>query len=356
MHSDTTTPQSKDLIFFISKLKKTFYFNTKTPNTTDVNTAIGTYFVTAILQRTLLDHTQKMTDKQKRTIVNIINRGKYYLSHYIYNNKPFGYRDFEFRVSILYQDVDIFTHSINEFSERRLQKWILSDINMHSYVENLDDISLKKEMYISILNRIDDYNINIKNSDYCISSIIDTPQAINNNVTQLCRDDYCKYFLFNGPSIGYALSHRLLNIMLRRNCRRCHLQSPREDENMMDQLCAFIYREVVYLARRGYFARDIFLEHVGLCAIIGYKEFFRMHWFYKAASWMNSAGCIQENRNYLVNETKHYKVNTNDTKKLELFTKRLKQTLLNECHDHEITVLSVVLAHAIRYTAKFMQN
>ncbi|CAH4032657.1 unnamed protein product [Pieris brassicae] len=225
---------------------------------------------------------------------------------------------------------------------------------MHPYIENLDDISLEKEMYIYILDRLDDYNINIKNSDFCISSIFDTPQAINNNVTQFCRDDYCKYFLFNGPSIGYALNHRLLNIMLRRNCRRCHLQSPKEDDDMIDQLCAFMYREVVYLARRGYFARDIFLEHVALCAIMGYKEFFRMHWFYKATSWMNDAGCIQENRNFLFNETKQHIANTNDTKKVAMYTKRLKQILLNECHNHEMTVLSVVLAHAIRYTAEFM--
>ncbi|CAF4923020.1 unnamed protein product [Pieris macdunnoughi] len=356
MRSDTTLPQAKDLNFFISKLKKTLYYNTKSPNSTDANIAIGTYFVTAILQRTLWDHTQKFTNKQKRAIVNLINRGKNYVSHSIFNNKPYGYKDLEFRVTALYQDVDIFAHSMNEFNDRRLQKWILSDINMHPYIENLDDISLKKEMYISILGRMEDYNISIKNSDFCISTIIDTPQAINNNVSQVCRDAYCKYFLFNGPSVAYPLSHRALNIMLRRNCRRCHLQSPKEDDMMIDQLCAFMYREAVYIARRGYFARDIFLEHVALCAIMGYKEFFRMHWFYKAASWMNNAGCIQENRNFLLNQTKQYKDIANDTKTITMYTKHLQRTLLNECHEHEMSVLSVFLANAVRYTAEFMQN
>lgn len=49
--------------------------------------------------------------------------------------------------------------------------------------------------------------------------------------------------------------------MLRRHLRRCYLRSPEQDDSLMDLLCASMYRETVYLARLGFFARDIFLEH-----------------------------------------------------------------------------------------------
>lgn len=43
--------------------------------------------------------------------------------------------------------------------------------------------------------------------------------------------------------------------------RRCYLRSEEADREHMDMLCAFMYRETVYLARRGYFFRDLFMEH-----------------------------------------------------------------------------------------------
>ncbi|CAK1547162.1 unnamed protein product [Leptosia nina] len=133
---------------------------------------------------------------------------------------------------------------------------------MHSFVEAIDNCTLDRKAFLYIVESMDQYNINMTASDVCLSRIIETPEPLNNFMVQPCREDaYCKHCLSSGPSIAYALSHRLLNMIFRRNVRRCFIQSAAQDEILNDQMCAFMYREAVYLARRGFFARDLFLEH-----------------------------------------------------------------------------------------------
>lgn len=43
--------------------------------------------------------------------------------------------------------------------------------------------------------------------------------------------------------------------------RRCYIVSEAIDKMHIDIMCANMYREAVYLARRGYFYRDLFMEH-----------------------------------------------------------------------------------------------
>ncbi|CAG4979966.1 unnamed protein product [Colias eurytheme] len=349
---DTSLPTRKDLQQFVTTLKKSIVFLTKNPNNTDCNVVVGTFVMTCVLRRALLDSGSKLSKFEYTTVEDIIRKGDNYVSHYVYSNRLYGYGDLEYRVSLLYKDANIFTNSMNHFNENRLSKWILGDFVMHPFMKSIDNATLGKDTYINIIESMHRYHINITESDICLSRIMETPEPLNMNQLQPCRpDDYCKTCLLSKPSIGYSLSHRLLNMVFRRFVRRCYLQSANEDEETLDTLCAFMYRESVYLARRGYFARDMFLEHVALCALLGYKEFHRLHWFKKVASWVDEKGCIQEDRNFDINRTRIYKSATNNSRTKKKYTKMLKRLLLSDCHTHPMTLLTIVLAHAIRYVA-----
>lgn len=184
----------------------------------------------------------------------------------------------------------------------------------------------------------------------------------------------------------FTLFRRLLNIMLRRQVRRCYMTSVAEDDTLMDQLCAFMYREAVYIARRGFFARDLFLEHckylmyffifdniftiwftsnylflrsktkllfpVTLCGMLGYEEFHRRNWFKKIISWMDQKGCIKESRNFNYNSTAIFiKRIGEDHKLVKHVRKKFYRDLLEDCDTHPMALLIVVLAHGIRYAA-----
>lgn len=61
--------------------------------------------------------------------------------------------------------------------------------------------------------------------------------------------------------VFYFILSRLVNNLMYYHIRRCYLYSEQEDVDHMEMLCSFMYREAVYIARKGYFARDVFIEH-----------------------------------------------------------------------------------------------
>lgn len=140
----------------------------------------------------------------------------------------------------------------------------------------------------------------------------------------------------------------MLNLMLRHILRRCYVYEEEYDRQHLDILCSFMYREAVYVARRGYFSRDMFLEHIALCGLLGYEEFYRPTWFRKAVSWIDNEGCITENTNFEINRTRYLETMNPDRK--ELVRNRLTTILKLQCHHHPMALLLIVLGMAIRYS------
>ncbi|CAK1596082.1 unnamed protein product [Parnassius mnemosyne] len=353
---EETVPDIADLKQYVKGLRRVVYYFNKTPNKTDCNIALGSFYTKALLKRTLQDYGIKLIQQERERIVDIINKCENILSHFVYKNYPYGWEDMEFRVSRTFKDDSAQVFSIGAFNKGRLKRWLFSNIAMNDYVEEMDNVSLTKMKYIELTVEMDNYYISSLDSDICASRIAYESEPIDLSKLQLCRPDkFCYSRLHSYPSVSYALSHRLLNIMMRRHLRRCFLKNEEHDVSHMDLLCAFMYREAVYLARRGFFARDLFLEHIALCGMLGYEEFQRRRWFNKALSWINEEGCIKETRNFDFNTTrvliKRFGENDAFSKKLR---KQLREYLYEECHTHPTALLLVVLSHGIRYAAHYL--
>ncbi|CAH0397911.1 unnamed protein product [Chilo suppressalis] len=349
---------SSDLEHYIKYLSMALSYFNDARNDTDINTATGAFFSKSVLKRTLLDYSHKMIKFQKDIIRILINMNENILSHYMYQNLGYGWDDLEFRASRIFLFDDSQIYSIAEFNRNLLKDWILSKENkIHNYTEEMDTATLLKEKYGKLTYDFKNYTIDILSSDFCLAVVAYNKESIDFKQLQKCEDNaYCEERIFSNPSIGYSLSHRLLNAYLRFSTKRCYIRSEVEDKKLMDQLCANMYRESVYLARRGYFARDLFLEHIALCGLLGYEEFYRRHWFYKATSWVKEAGCVAENRNFLINITDTDYSKVKDVRKRQKYRKYDCEMLNYECHDHPTAVLLIVLAHAIRYAAHIMTS
>ncbi|CAG5031492.1 unnamed protein product [Parnassius apollo] len=291
-------------------------------------------------------------------ILDIIRKCENIVSHYVYINRMYGLQDEEYRLSRLFIDDNAQVYSISAFNKGHLKQWLLTNSDVHDYAEDMDDISLPKLKYLEFVLRFSKLYLEPSDSDFCISIVTYNPKPIHLSTLQSCQpNQYCFELLHSSPSTAYALSHRLLNILIRHQMLRCYLKSPEEDSSHIDLLCAFMYRETVYLARRGFFVRDMFLEHIAICAMRGYEEFHRRNWFNKVLSWINDEGCIQENPNCEYNTTSLLlKRNAGDEVMRKKLRRELRNELLKECHDHPMALVMIVLAHGIRYAVHYMSE
>ncbi|XP_049869433.1 UPF0764 protein C16orf89 homolog [Pectinophora gossypiella] len=247
--------------------------------------------------------------------------------------------------------------SLPNFNEKRLQKWILDKRKLHNYLEEMDTAELPKEKYVELVE--DSFRngfLQAEMSDTCMSRVESNIEPLSGQIKlhRCRRDSYCKKCLHSSPSVAYGVSHRMLNMIMYRFTRHCYWVSPEDDAHLIDQLCATMYREAVYIARRGYFARDLFLEHGALCLMMGYKEFYRRKWFHKALSWIDEEGCIKEFVNFEFNRTKLVISRVLDEKTKKRLLKGFKKFLKTNCDKHPMAVFTVFLANAVRYALHFL--
>lgn len=97
---------------------------------------------------------------------------------------------------------------------------------------------------------------------------------------------------------------------------------------------------------------------VSLCSLLGYEEFYRRHWFYKAASWIDDRGCVMENLNFennrsaIVVKTKY----SDDPKKAKQFLQKRMKVVYDECHIHPMALILIFMANGIRHALHFMKD
>ncbi|KAI8435197.1 hypothetical protein MSG28_003554 [Choristoneura fumiferana] len=254
------------------------------------------------------------------------------------------------RVIELFRDDTVQVESISNFTRNRLAKWLVNPKTVNSFAKQFDEITLSKEKYASLVQSVhkDAYVVSIDTSDDCMSMIVYN-RIYFDKYERLCTaDKSCANILYKSPSVAYSLSHRLLNLIMPRQIRRCYMRSKAADDKLIEALCASMYRETVYLARRGYFYRDLFLEHIALCGLVGFREFFRHHWFRKIISWVDSDGCIQENMNFEHLRTKLSLEKAKTEKKKDKIKQGFREMFHESCSYHQMALSLMVLAHGVR--------
>ncbi|XP_063369707.1 uncharacterized protein LOC134658031 [Cydia amplana] len=357
---EDVVPDSADANYYLRSLDKMLRYFVLVANRTDINGALGMFYMKAILKRTMIENKNKIQEDLEKLIKSVILQADNIMSHYFAKQiKPLDWGHIQKRASHLLIEEDLQVEAIGEFKGNLFKKWILSNVSLNEYEQDMDEVKFPKEIFLKYTEEVIEsqiYTINIDDSDYCLGEIIYNPTPLED--TQTLRpcvyDKFCQKVLYaRAPSFSYSLSHRMLNIMVPRHVRRCYLHDPDEDEQLMEALCAGMYREAVYLARRGYFNRDIWMEHIALCGLLGYQEFFRRHWFRKVVSWIDVRGCIAENFNYEANRTRY--LLEKEPEKAESILELSRKVLEDPCSWHPMALSLVVLAHGVRHAVHFSE-
>ncbi|KAJ0177188.1 hypothetical protein K1T71_007197 [Dendrolimus kikuchii] len=345
-----------DIDYYLRATKRTINYFSKFPNDTDVNTATGVFYVKVILAVTLRDYADILNIYQIRVLKNIVGLSDYILSHYIYMQKEFGWDDIEHRVSRIYQQDRPFMVSIEQFNRNRLKKWLLTHSTINDFLEQMDDVSLPKETYVWCVSHMDAY-YSTYTSGKCLSRISLNAEPIDYKKLSQCKqDEECMKQVETTPSVAYALSHRLFYLSLSKYVYRCNVFTQKKTNDLIDMMCAQMYRESVYIARRGYFARDMFLEHIALCGTMGYEEFFRRPWFLKAASWVDDIGCVREFYNFDINRSRIITEEAVTPRKREIAAHQNHYYLTRKCHKHTMAVGVAALAQGVRHSVNLMKT
>ncbi|XP_048006725.1 uncharacterized protein LOC125242066 [Leguminivora glycinivorella] len=360
LEPEDVVPASADATNYLQNLGKILDYFVLYANKTCINRALGMFYMKAILKRTVLENKNKIQEDQHKLIKKVILQADNILSHFFASIvNPLDWGHILKRASHLLKEDDLQVEAIGEFKGNLFKKWILSDVSLNEYEQDMDELKFPKEIYLKHTEEVVEstvFTINIDDSDYCLGEIIYNPLPLEDTkILKPCvYDQFCpKILYYRAPSFSYSLSHRMLNIMMARHVRRCYLSSPEDDEQLMEALCAGMYREAVYLARRGYFNRDIWMEHISLCGMLGYQEFFRRHWFRKVVSWIDERGCIAENFNYEANRTRY--LLEKEPEKAESTLKLSRKVLSDPCSWHPMALSIVVLAHGVRHAVHFRE-
>ncbi|KAG7302694.1 hypothetical protein JYU34_012645 [Plutella xylostella] len=305
------------------------------------------------MKRTIMENRKKLTMEEMNTIKSIYKMADLILVRFLYMHKNQVWNSPEGQaITIYFRDIsEVFM--LGKFCRGRLQRWVYSTHRLHGFLPELDQATLSRAKYAELLGALDSYYLSVNESDTCMASIPDSPEPwdLRLPLTRCRRHAMCDTALLQSPSIGYSLAHRALNLILRRLDRRCYIVSEARDLVLIDQLCAGMYREAVYIARRGYFARDMFMEHVAICSMMGYEEFHRASWYRRVASFVDNIGCATESNNFLQTSQRVRLNKEYPSHILEIIQNRLRSHLMNDrCHEHVITLSMVMMAQAIRHS------
>ncbi|CAH0399970.1 unnamed protein product [Chilo suppressalis] len=353
---DSAVPAT-DIDHYIERLHLTSRYFNEAPNSTDVSTALCAFYTKSLLKRTIIDYGTKLRKTQTDRLKKIITMCENVISHYVYMNRMYDWSDAGFRVSKLFITDDSQVYSIAKFSRGRLRPWILAeDDHMNWYSRDLDAATLPRDQYGRLNGQDGDglFHMDMYTSDVCVSRISYNGDPVQVAQLRRCKlDPYCEQRIYSDPSVGYYLTHRFLNAYIRYS-KRCYLRSDTEHSRLMERLCAHSYREAVYVARRGFFMRDLFLEHLALCSMLGYEELHRRRWFMKAASWVDGNGCVAENSNYIRNQSSRLKWENDGRTRRQYVSYMCGMS--SECIEHAMALVMTVLAHGIRHAAHFMDQ
>ncbi|GBP27768.1 hypothetical protein EVAR_94170_1 [Eumeta japonica] len=128
----------------------------------------------------------------------------------------------------------------------------------------------------------------------CMASVGENPLNTGNRMTRCRIREDCYEAISDGTGDGYALTHRLLIILVGHFGRNCYIFSKNRDENLIQDMCAWAFKEAQYIAEEGYLLRDLMMEQISLCTLNGYSEFMQHDWFSKFSELQSAAGCFAE--------------------------------------------------------------
>lgn len=201
--------------------------------------------------------------------------------------------------------------------------------------------------YVEKVYDFDHYYPSPQLSDDCISALSQIP--INSKMRwRRCEvSSFCVEYVRNGTDYGYAITHRLLYLIMARFSRGCTIISSVKDQEQIERFCGKIYNEIEYHSFHNFEIPDLSLEMIALCTLEGHVQFLRRSWFDELFEFQRELGCVASSK-----EDKEKQV-TPDLYKAEKpkwqIVEEDQDILGGSCNTHTTGVAAAALSAAIRY-------
>ncbi|KAI5632671.1 hypothetical protein NE865_14616 [Phthorimaea operculella] len=131
-----------------------------------------------------------------------------------------------------------------------------------------------------------------KASDYCAGMLEKCHTTVSDFRVKCVLPEECVNVLLDGTDAGYALTHRLLFIILAHYGRGCDVFSHTLDKKLTTQYCSDAFNEAQYIAFHQYGINDLLMEEIALCSLEGHVEFLKRAWLGHALKHQTAHGCF----------------------------------------------------------------
>ncbi|XP_050352133.1 uncharacterized protein LOC126774603 [Nymphalis io] len=218
---------------------------------------------------------------------------------------------------------------------------VITDLKSYNLNE-LEDIYPPWEYYLQDVKDKEKWTPNPELSDSCLVSL-SSSNIINKGSQSRCSlEDSCYEMLTEGNNFGYALTHRLLLLLVADLGRGCSILSPKQDKALKYKYCSMAYAEVEYIAMNKYEIADLMMEIMCLCSLDGHAQFLRRSWLQHMLYFQKPLGCFG------TTPTSSERISSVDGRRFG-FNTRYENGSEEECNIHATAVASGIFSVAIRY-------
>ncbi|KAJ2946620.1 hypothetical protein O0L34_g12677 [Tuta absoluta] len=288
-HDFKDMPTQNDLKMYLKALQRVVDFSAVNKMDIDMNYAFGLFLINVNLKTVLRHRHMNIPQGILQPIRELVKKNSGLLEFFrsmVDRDKTKGNS----------QNKAIYSLFLNDTSwVERLGKYdtVFQTENRKS---SLTHIRAKFGSWEQYTKRIFDWEINAvpgpRASDYCIGLLADCHHKVLDFRTKCVLPENCLMLLLDGFDAGYALTHRLLFIIMAHYGRDCDVFSHAIDKELTTKYCSDAFSEAQYIAMHQFGLKDLIMEEIALCSLEGHVEFLKRTWLAHALELQTAYGCF----------------------------------------------------------------
>ncbi|KAJ8734582.1 hypothetical protein PYW08_013832 [Mythimna loreyi] len=334
-------PKAKDFNRYLSALEKVVDFCVRHKHYVDLNMQFGLFLIDVNLRRTLQE--KSVPAKARSRLENLFEKNDELSSYFhsmVQKNQNVTKMGQDIKLTLLFYNASTWPVPADKFNRKLLKRTKLYNS------KQLNIIYGKWENYFKNVNNFEKNYPSPKESDACLAHLVRTPHLPwNRRFLPNCQTPRnCKLMIEEGSDFGYALTHRLLFLVIARFSRSCVVFSEKEDQLKTDTFCKKCFYEAEYIASNNFQFPDLIYEQICLCGLFGHTQFIRNYWLKTLLDFQTSEGCFSAKIGTEDFEENEMKDDEDDWK-----IDRVLDIMNGQCNGHFSSVAVATLSNALRY-------
>ncbi|XP_034841239.1 uncharacterized protein [Maniola hyperantus] len=288
--SEWDLPTDNELYKYLSTVKTVVDFCAEYKDQVDINLAFGLFLTNINLGNALLNKKRTIPENVKNKIKYIINENNEILDDYIYQESLIESKTGEDRKTKNLKSILSLFNNATHWVES-LEKFVYT-VEKRFTPDQSREIYSPFSFYMKKVNNLYKGFPTPTDSDECLISLSRNPTNKKLSSPRCSVDDFCHDMLKRGTNFGYALTHRIVFLLMARFGRGCSIFSEQTDRGLVQQFCSTAHAEAVYIAENGYGLADLFMELITLCTVDGHSQFLHRIWMDNILKFQSPDGCF----------------------------------------------------------------